>query len=1321
MSTNQEDLLRILGHGGLSEAPEQEPEEGVDSELLSILGHESLITGVSEEDKEGFFVSGAKGILTGLLDPIGIIPGVGGEGGFLDRIGPNEQSTAGKVGHAIGFLGGFLIPSTLALKVSTGILKAGRVTSKFGRVLETTDTFRSLGFAKDAARGAIAGSLLGVGRHAEDTDERIRNVLTEAALFGVGDAIGHAVFGAITGSTLNDTLRDNALKMAEELVANRGVIQSANVAEMVARAHNTADRLFPPELMKSERSVRQRRALLNQGLENLAGTQELRAGEISVVDLVTTNTADIDRVMRGIKDVRFAKVPVSLVGTGPDLESGAVRKGARVGTDVLIALKAGIDDQAWDVAVRTFRENAARDGVGWLPGQRIIVNGSERVLIKSGHTPGKVFAANPAKLGASRQVNIGLHTFMPTAAWKSGADLGKRAGTLWGEFTLRHGIFPEEGFDVAFSEFVATKGLKAAEAAELRGFAAQRMFNELETLDPSLTKVLNKLRDVDTTVMGTHPAGDTRVLAAQQGYLLDGITDADGVSSIVLRDVVDGTVLPFKEEADVLQYISKRRRILEDLVPEMRETPFPFGDIGLSGVFAQFPHTAGGMDGVKFPLWIAASKSIAPRIAWFRDVNDFLIRNHPDIARDLPVMEVARDVIAGNNASQVAQKSWVNNLVSAFGPKHRPHIRPERMENVWELMQEPRGTWNTVAERLALNNKEISAAENLHGYWGDLLKEFSAELPVSTDEFLRDYIGIISNPRMGKGGAYWQEGLKREHSRLGIETNQKVLDFITEMDGAGVSIGRNAQNDPYLTTLQYTRELFTRRHVSGAYRKMRELITKLPNDGQSDLFRLRQSLSDFMATSYHNTPEAYWVAHSAMRGVFDKLDIKLQPGDLDRYINTAISLNYGAFMGYRPALAMRNLTQLLVTTLPMVGPKYLAIGIRDSLKRGAKEGAIKAGSVPVGSVAAPFTDALVNQALANRVASQVGKGKSAPLRFAFKGADIIRDVSSFGIRGELEVGGKKIPIGLFSAADEFNRTISHYAQRAKTIDAFNKWRGPGGHGDLNRFNADSGLRQLGEATEVEFHKRLVTEWAGDSGKAADWMGSVIAGETQWIYQSGAGPAMFSHGAGRLFGMYGTWAAWMVTHLRRGALKGSVEDRVRFAGWTAAISATFASSAWWTGKTIGVEIDLGRWSGLTSMDWTGGPAFDWFKDITDIIGGRLPGGGSTATRQLALGERGLKDVGGSIPGIPSALSDAATMFIPGVGIESTTGVPAPLQAGWSVLANFTPGYLQWRDFQKAAESDHPFIVGAGFKIAGAGWPGITAARAARAPRKSRESR
>ena len=1317
----------VLQQLGFSVEPEEEEQEGVivqSDSVLSALGFSvpgmqtTTREGIDEEDKEGFFVSGAKGILSGLLDPVGIIPGVGGEEGLLSRLEPQEGSVAGGVGHAIGFLGGFLLPSTLALKAATVGLKSVGVLSKFGRVLETADTFRSLGFAKDAARGAVAGSILGIGRHAEDTDERVRNVLTEAALFGVGDAIGHAVFGAITGSTLDDSLRENALKMAEEFIANKGVIQSADVAEMVARAHNTADRLFPAELMKSERSVRQRRALLNEGLENLAGTKELKAGEITVVDLVTTNTSDINRVMRGIKDVRFAKIPVSLRGTGPDLATSASRRGDRVGTDVLIALKAGIDDKTWRVAVDTFRQNAARDGVGWLPGQRIIVNGSERVLLRSGPNPGKVYASNPANLNKSSLIDPTKHTFMPTAAWMSGGGLGKRAGTMWSDFSVRFGIFPEEGFEPAFNQFVVRNKLRANETAELRGFFARRMFNELETLDPRLTKVLTNLKLIDTTVMGTHPAGDTRVLAAQQGYLLDGITDADGVSSIVLRDVMDGTVLPFEKEAEVLGYISKRRRILEDLVPEMRDSPFPFGDVGLGGVFAQFPHTAGGMDGVKFPLWIAGTKSITPRIAWFRDLNDFLVRNHPDIAKDLPIIEVARDVVAGNIASQVGQKRWVNDLIKIFGPKLRPHIRPERMKPVWELMQEPRSTWGTVSERLALSNKEVNAAEGLSGYWDDLLKEFGAELPIKTDEFLKDYIGVVSNQSMGKGGAYWQEGLKNAHERLGIKTNQKVLDFMTEMEGAGVSIGRFAENDPYLMTLQYTRELFTRRHVSGAYKKMRELITKLPNDGESDLFRLRQSLSDFMSTSYHNTPEAYWVAHSAMRGVFDKLDIQLQPGDLDRYINTAISLNYGAFMGFRPALAIRNLTQLLVTTLPMVGPKYMAIGIRDSLKHNAKAGAIKAGSVPVGSVAAPFTDMLASQSLANRVSSQVGKGKSAPLRWAFRAADIARDVSDFGIRGEVQVGGKTLPVGLFSAADEFNRTISHYAQRAKTIDAYNKWRGPGGHGDLRRFNNESGLRQFGEATEVEFHKRLVTEWADDSKKAADWMGSLLSGETQWIYQAGAGPALFSHGAGRLFGMYGTWAAWMVTHLKRGATKGSVEDRVRFAGWTAAISATFASSAWWTAKTIGVPIDLGRWSGLTSMDWTGGPAFDWFKDITDIIGGKLPGGGSTATRQLALGQKGLKDVGGEIPGLPTALTDVATAFIPGVGIESTTGIPAPLQAGLSVLANFTPGYLQFRDFQRAAESDNPIITATGFKIAGAGWPGITPARGRRPRREGR---
>ena len=197
----------------------------------------------------------------------------------------------------------------------------------------------------------------------------------------------------------------------------------------------------------------------------------------------------------------------------------------------------------------------------------------------------------------------------------------------------------------------------------------------------------------------------------------------------------------------------------------------------------------------------------------------------------------------------------------------------------------------------------------------------------------------------------------------------------------------------------------------------------------------------------------------------------------------------------------------------------------------------------------------------------------------------------------------------------------------------------------------------------------------------------MANETQWIYQLGAGPAAFSQGWGRLFGMYGTWPMWYTQHLIRGATRGNAIDKARFWGWTAAVNASFAATA----TTAGINIS--RWSPLQSLWFTGGPYVEWGVDARNIMGGGME-------RDVALSKWGLRDTGNGVAFDPR--KDHGLDFRDGGQMKMVN----------EVLSMYTPGYLQASDIYKAREQegttyglDNKIWRAMGFKPnpMGRGWP------------------
>jgi len=701
---------------------------------------------------------------------------------------------------------------------------------------------------------------------------------------------------------------------------------------------------------------------------------------------------------------------------------------------------------------------------------------------------------------------------------------------------------------------------------------------------------------------------------------------------------------------------------------------------------------------------LSLRKEALPRAAYYRMAEDTAIKelgrgNAP------PVWAAYERYRSAADRSMQAQLPWiehgimgsdggpVKSVMQIFGRSYRPGKRGvASKEVITDLLEDKsidvmRASINDAAiVKYGLSAKDLQAAKDVRRFYDMLWKDVllpSKLIDVSSSDFLHHYM-----PRMRDTAERdLARVLKRE---LGNRYSSKTVKFLHEMERTGNSL--RYMKDPATVMLNYTKSLFTKIHMTEPLAELESVMRQLPNVGQ--LSMVKGSLEELINMSFGGTHQAIWTFRTVAKQHMADMGVTLSKRDFDRYVQTMVSLNYGSFMGFRPALAARNLTQSFTTTLPIVGPKYLAYGIKFALSGpSAKEEAIMsaletaekeiaAGLTPsnvieliqtalaetksqrinakIGGLKAGF-DKATREALEagairpDRTAAHMGDALYMSRQYdmvaSLEGTGVVKKAAVKTLYGLKEAG--RIGIVPYSRVDRFNRVVAYGAQKRRILDKWLKYSQ-----DRAKFNQEAGLNFMGEAHKREFHRIRANNGIME---AAKWSGTQMANETQWIYQLGAGPAAFSQGWGRLFGMYGTWPMWYTQHLIRGATRGNAIDRARFWGWTAVVNASFAATA----TTAGINIS--RWSPLQSLWYTGGPYVEWGVDARNILGGGME-------RDISLSKWGLRDTGDGVAFDPRK----------GHGLDFRDG--GQLRMVNEVLSMFTPGYLQASDIYKAREQE-----------------------------------
>lgn len=1213
------------------------------------------------DERGGFFSSLVEGASVGALEPLGFLPPVSR---FLDgHVGRERAHVGEKVGYALGWLGGSLIPSTGALKVGgyavRGLKIAGK-TEAAVKAIAAADSFADLGLKGNLIRGGVAGALMGAGRDSEDGAGRLRQMAQEAAFFGIGDAVMHPLFRAISGSALDGA----AGKATETLIdqADDGIVGSVDGAALMARAQRLLDIAFPDEAALPNTPIAAKKQALQIGLMKMK-LPEMAAGETRIIPSMKVGAADLGGILKQLPEIDYEIIPRH-IGKITDV------------ADVLIAPKGQLDRRMVDV----YKQNLEAHGVGFFPGLRVRWKGADRIILDLTASGDKIWTYKIGSGGLGKSsvgkvaVPIEELVFLPTGAFTKGTENLPNAAGRWISFIKEFGELPDN-YPQALATYIEREGLDAVQATELSEYFAARQAEHLAYVDEALGKSLGALRSHRP---GKHPDGALAEMGAQTGYVVEHSVGPDpenpGKLVTVVRDVRNGNATTFSTDDAAMAYMKNNPLELPDIT-EGIAAPIDPNRLGLSGVSVMPAHSAATLANVNIP-WPMASitfplaERLLPRMSFLRMMDDLLLDQgiKTDIFGTFSMLQqrilLARDM----------REPWIERLAGyrTKGVRQDSYILMRE-----GLLQKDTHLQSLLAQG-KLNQEEFDAAMNIKNYMRDLIGDINANssgAPLNADEFMHEYLPyIITRPE-----DTWKAELEAAFKARGKRVNKAMLKFTEEMERAGINPGR-LEHNPYMIALRWTTATFTKRHVDEAFIAAKDLLETLPTEGVGDV--IRRSFNDAIKVAYGGSPEAYYVSRVAADQYFKNLGIKLESRDFDRVVSSLVSMNYGAFMAFRPALAMRNLTQTLITTLPMIqDPKHMAAGFRAGFTTAGRDEAFRALAIARRSLAAPFEDQLQRDALYG-VLGKMSKNPTAArmLQFLTKG----QELAHVGLGGEVKIGRFNIPTGLYGRADEMNRAVAYHAQKSKTVEALQKWLGTSeakGHMNIKRFNEESGLSMFGPSTTDEFHKLFQLQ---GKDEAIRWISVQMANETQWVYQMGAGPAAFSQGMGRLFGMFGTWPSWYAAHLIRGATRGTATQKARFWGWTAAVTGSFSAASYATG------INLAKWSPLSSMTWTGGPALDWFADWRDIVSGASPPGQPpTAKRALALGERGIQDTGQRVP-VP-----VAGYFDPrkGMGLD----VVDPARMGKDLLYLFTPGAAQVRDVIRAAEE--PDAISAAKRAAG----------------------
>ena len=1180
------------------------------------------------------------GILRGLTEPLTIIPAV-------NRVAENLKPFYGdnwtsKVPYGIGFIAGTLLPGALAFRVGGAAARGLGLVTK----LKTADKVADLSRAGKLTRGAVTGALYGAGIHADNVQEYATRVVTLGAMGSAGEIVIPKALAAISarfGKNVNPSILQLVEEEAAEVAARTVSTGTRKGVALHARAMQLVDDMDDLFYTSDQRQYYQ--ALKNRGIEGPEGALAPISGRRLAMDLAVQEL-DLTNMVPGQYRIvptphQDANIFRQILQRTDELSFETIKR-ADTGESVVIGLTEGFDRKV----AKELQE------FGFLRGQEAIYKGAKWIVVRPTKKGDGVWLA---KMGrnkkplAAKTKDVAL---LPIAHDISTPSLA-RIQPLVAEFIDQNTLWPGElGFNDAVNAFANQRAMNTSERLAFRRDLIKKQRSALGKEDPAFGKVLDNLDEAAEQVNKVpHPDGPLEELAAARGVVVRQHWEDGGWKHIASGG--DGQPLSplLNSEEEMMTWLRNYQIEPPDLAPRgmnLAEEVVPG-----SGTPSMPAHTAIDHSNAHLNPALTLTSSLLPRAKFLQFAEDTLRKLGIDDVK--PFTEVFLPLATNRKRYLNEMTIWlkggtlddgtsVRGLIQIYNPK-KPTIRATHKEAIVDLLESPRNQWGAIARDRGLNEQELKAASGMRDWFNRMFVRHvnDENITITADDFIENYWPHYR--RLSDAEAPGSISTMFAKVFPGKKLNKPTTKFLSEMQRQGIM--SKYDKDPFNVMLKYLRAGLYKTHMKETIDSTITAINKMPQTTK-DLQLIRRSLIDYVQLARYGAPEAFTSVNAAVDNTLRMLNLPVDLTTQERIVNTYLTLNYGAYLGFRPGLALRNLYQTILTGMPILGPKYLAHGIKtvfsnrkEAFTSARKAGALLTDHVPV------FGDDLLYAEY--HAANLDASGKVGALE---KFRRLSAKVTNLGMR-------------LYTSADTINRGVVFHGMRKRVLDAWNKY---GSKGEIELFHRKSGMNFFGPSIKDEFMKQLRS---GGAENAFDWIGARAAEDTQWIYQLGAGPSLFSHGVGRLFGQYGTWPSWYSAYLAQGVKNLDGVERAMFLASNVAVHKTIIMAGALAGW------NMSRWTGISSLTWMGGPAVDWFSDFREIATGVTTSGETTAGRAIALSKVGVKDVGGDGAALlPSAL---------GGRLQFKEDPADRLRFATYFLGSVTPGYIFFaRDLPQAVE-------------------------------------
>jgi hypothetical protein len=1206
--------------------------------------------GIEEEEDNirNPITSLAAGLMRGLTEPLTIVPAV-------NRIAENLKPFYGdnwtsKVAYGLGFIGGTFVPGGLAFKVG------GKVARSLGFVVKTADKVTDLTRVGKLTRGAVAGALYGAGMHADNVPEYARQILTIGALGSAGELVIPAALSAIS-ARFGKKVNPSILALLEEEVAEQaaktgarprpvptgtreGVALHARAMQLVEDMESMYNVIDPTLTGAQNRHIQ---ALRDRGMNVPSMSVSPSAGRRLATELNVEQLNFSDLTLGQYRIVPLphqdADVFQKLLGRLDDVSHQKIKRPD--GEFVVVGLTEGFD--------RTVARELEQ--FGFMRGQEVIYKGTKWMALKPTKKGDGLWIAKVGRNKKPLAIKIKDARFLPIAQDITKPSVAK-IQPLVAEFIEEHTLWPSQvDYNDAVKAFVGKKGMNTSEQLAFRRDLITKQRNALGKDDPSFGKVLKNMEKAAEKVDELpHPDGPLAELAATRGVVVREVWHEGGFKHVA-SDGAGQPLSPLLKSTDEMtEWLNAYQVEPPNLAP--RGVNIADELVPGSGASSMPAHTTIDHSNAHWNPLLSAASGIMPRAKFLQFAQDALIKL--GITDIKPFTDFFLPLASGRKAYLNTVSLWlkggvlddgtkVRGLLQIYNPK-KPVIRAANKELFVDLLETPRTQWGKFAAEHGLNEKEVRAASEMREWLNQMFKRHVADknITISGDDFIENYWPHYR--RLADEDAPGSVAKAFGELFPGKDMNKPTMRFLSEMQRQGNM--SKYDKDPFTVMLKYLRAGAYKSHMRETMDNAIDTFNKMPTNTK-ELQLIQRSMKDYIQLARYGAPEAFTSVNTAVETGLKMLNVKLDLTTQERIVNTYLTLNYGAYLGFRPGLALRNLYQTILTGMPLLGPKYLAYGMKAvfsgreaAFTKAKKMGALLTDHVPV------FGDDMLYAEY--QAANYAASGKVGRLE---KLNRLGQRATNLGMR-------------FYTSADTINRGVVSLGMRKKALDAWNKF---GSKGEMDKFWSKSGINFFGPSIKEEFTKILRSSGAES---AVDWIGARAAEDTQWIYQLGAGPSLFSHGFGRLFGQYGTWPSWYGAYMAQGIKNLKGLERASFLAKNIAVHKTIIMA----GGLVG--WNMSRWTGISSLTWMGGPFVDWYSDIKEIVSGITTSGEATAGRSIALSKFGLRDVGGDGAALLPAFTGKLTRgLVEGrIGLTKSEEIKDRLRFATYFLSAVTPGYL-----------------------------------------------